>query len=361
MRGGLAVLAGLLVLGACATPPRSSVSRSEPAAPRLAPQPATLPTTAPLSDLPGWDRDDHLAAFQAFRAGCETAPAEADHRACADAQRLPIQDETAARRFFEARFVAAPVAEAGLLTGYFAPEYEARTAPDEIFSAPVKPRPPELKRGADGKFAAYLARVEIETTPGPALAYMRPEDLFFLQIQGSGYLDFPDGRKARAAYAADNGQPFKGIAKPLAERGLLASDQTTGDGIRRWLADHRGAEAQAITDLDPRYVFFALEPDDGAEPKGSAGVPLPAGRAAAVDRTQFSMGQLLWIASEPDGFGAAAPYRRLVVALDEGGAIKGPARVDLFLGRGETAGREAGRIKQPLRLFRLIPKDSPAD
>ena len=43
---------------------------------------------------------------------------------------------------------------------------------------------------------------------------MRPEDLFFLQMQGSGVLTFPDGGRARAVFAASNGQPFVAIARP---------------------------------------------------------------------------------------------------------------------------------------------------
>jgi membrane-bound lytic murein transglycosylase A len=351
MRLRLGALVGLTLLAACTTNPKP---HHRPYA-RTAPLPTLKPVE--LASLPGWAREDHAAAFAAYRETCSIAPAEADHRACADAQRQGRADERTARRFFEAHFRAEAVAETGLLTGYFAPEYQARRTPDHEFSAPVLPRPAELKRGGDGRFQTWRTRAEIEAAPGPALAYMRPEDLYFLQIQGSGYLDFPDGRRARAAYAADNGQPYRGIATPLLDRGLLRSDETNGDGIKQWLAAHRGREAQAITDLNPRYVFFALQGDDGGQPAGSAGIPLPVGRAVAIDRSRYAMGDLLWIDSDQGAFAGARPYQRLVVALDQGGAIKGAARADLYLGRGEAAGREAGRIKQPLRLYRLAPRD----
>ncbi len=387
MRKGRLGLLALLVLGACATQPKAPPMQARPpravhapapspapspVAPRPAPVPVTKPAVAPppplaaeVKDLPGWAAEDHAAAFTAFRAGCHAAPADADHRACADADRLGQVDETAARRFFEDRFRAERVEAQGLLTGYFAPEYEARTAPDAEFSGVLRPRPADLKRGPDGHFPPYRPRAAIEADTTPGLAYLRPEDLFFLQIQGSGYLHFPNGTRRRAAYAADNGLPFTGIAKPLVAQGLMQPGETSGDGIRKWLADHRGPQARAITDLDPRYVFFALQPDDGASPAGSAGVPLPPGRSAAVDRKAHGMGELLWLDSEggpnvttfTSGIFVAPTYRRLVVALDEGGAIKGPARADLYVGRGAKAGAEAGRIKQPLRLWRLVPKD----
>jgi membrane-bound lytic murein transglycosylase A len=43
------------------------------------------------------------------------------------------------------------------------------------------------------------------------------------------------------------------------------------------------------------------------------------------------------------------------VALDTGGAIKGPVRADLSLGRGPAAGDEAARVRHRLRLYRIVP------
>jgi membrane-bound lytic murein transglycosylase A len=334
--------AALLFLSACAT--------------RHGHAPPPLGESISPAALPGWASEDHAGALYAFQAGCAADRDPASRPGCLAARSLGHADEAAARRFFETRFKAVRVGGTGLLTAYFAPEYEARAEPDEIFSAPVRPRPPELVRGADGKYPAWKTRAEIEPEDGPALAWMRPEDLFFLQIQGSGYLSFPDGRRARAAYAADNGRPFTGIARPMAEQGLLPANGTSGEAIRAWLAEHRGREAQAITDLNQRYIFFSLEPDDGGHPRGAANIPLPDGRAIAVDPAFHGYGELYWLDADGGALsGAAATYRRLVVALDTGGAIKGPVRADLYLGRGEAAGTEAGRVKHPLRMWRLVP------
>ena len=69
---------------------------------------------------------------------------------------------------------------------------------------------------------------------------------------------------------------------------------------------------------------------------------------------------MLWIdASAPALAGAFATYRRLAVALDTGGAIRGEARADLYLGEGPAAGLEAGRVRHVLRLYRLAPLDRP--
>jgi membrane-bound lytic murein transglycosylase A len=190
---------------------------------------------------------------------------------------------------------------------------------------------------------------------------MKPEDLFFLQIQGSGVLDLPDGRKFRAVYAANNGQPFVGIATPMRQQGLLAADNTSGEAIRAWLADHRGPDADAIMRLNPRYIFFTLQIWDGKEPTGAAGVTLTPGRALAVDPSKHDYGALYWIDGvAPSLSGAFPAYRRLAMALDTGSAIRGEVRADLYLGTGEAAGTEAGRVKHRLKLYRLTPVLDPA-
>jgi membrane-bound lytic murein transglycosylase A len=262
-----------------------------------------------------------------------------------------------ARAYFETGFTVAPATTddggPGLLTAYFAPEYEARRAPEGEFDAPVLAAPAGWARGQ-----TLPDRAQIEADPPTAaLAWMRAEDLFFLQIQGSGYLTFEDGSKARAAYAADNGRPFVGIARPMAEQGLLPPNGTSGEAIRAWLADHRGPEARAVMALNPRYIFFRLDPDDGGHPAGAAGVPLPARRAIAVDPKNWRYGDLVWI--EADGgnlVGARGSYRGLVTALDTGSAIRGPVRADLYIGRGRDAGAEAGAVRHPLRMWRLVPR-----
>lgn len=365
MRGLWPALVVALALAGCATTP--------PSPPPVEPVPPVEP--APPADgpaaLPGWAGEDHLAALRAWSATCHVARDAAYRTACAAARALPAGDAEAARRYFETWFVVERGDAEGLLTAYFAPEYPARRAPDAEFSAAIHARPADLvvvtgedgrpsaaRRLADGSLQTpYPGRAEIEAMGLPALAWMRAEDKFFMQIQGSGYLTFEDGSRARAAYAANNGQPFVGIARPMAERGLLPPDGTSGEAIRAWLAAHRGTEAQAIMDLNPRYAFFALEPDDGGDPAGAAGVPLPAGRAVAVDPTQWSLGDLVWIeAGAGDLAGATRGYRGLVVALDTGGAIRGAVRADLYLGRGAAAGAEAGTVRHPLRMWRLRPR-----
>ncbi len=317
-----------------------------------------------LTSLPGWAVEDHATALGAFVAGC--AAVRGYSRLTATCEAARSVRPAGARPFLERTFVAEAAAGEGLLTGYYAPEYPARDSWDADFSAPVRPRPADLQTNAggeigrvrDGVWEAYPVRALIDRrVTTDALAWMRPEDLFFLQIQGSGTLTFADGRRQRAAFAAHNGRPFVGIAKPMRERGLLADDQTSGANISAWLAAHRGPEADALMAENPRYVFFRMEPDDGREPAGAAGVRLPPARAVAVDPAHHAYGAPLWIDADAGALAGAFPrYSRMVSALDTGGAIRGEVRADLYLGRGAAAGVEAGRIRHRLRLWRLVPR-----
>jgi membrane-bound lytic murein transglycosylase A len=347
-----------LILSACATPkyapPQQPTPAPSPQRPAERPRPAPEPPperTIPLSALSGWASDDHASAFAAFRETCAVARDLAMAQVCRSARAMGPLGPSDARGFFEANFVAERSPPPGVLTAYFAPEYQARRRPDAEFSAPVRPRPAPVAGAAPD-------RTRIETAPADdALAWMRPEELFFLQIQGSGVLTFEDGRRMKALYAANNGLPFVPIANTMRDRGLLARDNTSGEAIRNWLRDHRGPDADEVMRLNPRYVFFRLAPDDGRHPIGAANVPLPEGRAIAVDPAFHNYGELHWLDAEaPLLTGAFPAYRRLVMALDTGGAIKGQVRADLYLGLGPIAGAEAGRVRHTLRMHRLIPR-----
>ncbi len=383
MRGGVvtAVLAALSV-ASCATPPkhgppqhgpskhgRPSTETPQPVTPRRPQPPAAEvePRRVPVAALPGWAGEDFAGAFVAFIQTCAVVRERALADVCFRARSAGALGPGDVRAFFEQAFEAERIGGEGVLTAYFAPVYQARRRAGGDFTAPVRPKPADLRIAQDGTVLRMLAgaaaepypeRAAIEATSiDPPLAWMRPEELFFLQVQGSGVLIFEDRTRLKALYAAHNGRPFVGIANPMHERGLLARDNTSGDAIRGWLAAHRGPEADEIMRLNPRYAFFRLAPDDGRPPAGAANLPLPSGRAVAIDPAFHSYGELLWIeGAAPLLAGAFPTYRRLVSALDTGGAIKGEVRADLYLGQGDAAGAEAGRVRHTLRLWRLVPR-----
>jgi membrane-bound lytic murein transglycosylase A len=368
MRFRICGLAAALLLAACAhheAGPRPSVRLSapppRPAAPSHAERPIAAVPPAPvveaplpggLAALPGWAGEDHLAALRAAQAACVATGGTDPAGVCLRLSWLDQPTDAQAREFLERNYRVTPAPEAGVLTGYFTPIYEARRAPDAEFCAPVRPRPAAQRPGT----SAHATRAQIDGWPtDDAVGWMRPEDLFFLQIQGSGVLVFPEGARQRAVFDGANDEPFSGVATPMRAQGLLATD-TSGNAIHAWLAAHRGPEAQTVMDLDRRYIFFRLQPDDGEPPAGAAGVRLIPGRTVAVDPVAHRMGELLWLdADAPLLPGAFPAYHRVAAALDTGSAIKGDARADLYLGEGDAAGAEAGRIRHTLRLYRLEP------
>ena len=80
---------------------------------------------------------------------------------------------------------------------------------------------------------------------------------------------------------------------------------------------------------------------------------LTAGRSMAVDPRFIPLGAPLFLDLAPlEGVG---PIRRLVVAQDTGGAIRGAVRGDLFWGAGPDAYDRAGRMRQQGRYWLLVP------
>jgi membrane-bound lytic murein transglycosylase A len=86
-------------------------------------------------------------------------------------------------------------------------------------------------------------------------------------------------------------------------------------------------------------------------------VPLTPGRSLAVDPAHIPLGTPVFIVTRDPVEGT--PLVRLVVAQDTGGAIRGPARGDLFWGWGEAAAARAGLMKEEAQVFVLLPREKP--
>lgn len=351
----------------------------------LVPQPPKVPdeshalTPASFGDLPGWDADDVSAITPSLRRQCDRWKwrkgelADAMRQTCVDLKDGAGLD----RDFIEARFdVWALQAEGpGLLTGYFEPTYDGRRQAEDGFDVPLLPRPdnlidvdlasfrPELKgmriagRLEGSNLVPFADRSAIRggalaDTVDPIFWLSDPVDLFFLQIQGSGRVALPDGEIAYVGYAAQNGHPYRAIGRDLIASGAIAREDMSMQAIRQWLATNP-AEAEAIMDLNPSYVFFQ-ERQGVSGAIGAAGTQLTPGRSIAVDRRVWTLGLPMFVAA--DAQGSDPEINRLTLAEDTGGAIRGPRRADLFLGPGDEAARLAGSMNRPLSLWLLYPK-----
>jgi membrane-bound lytic murein transglycosylase A len=316
--------------------------------------------------------DDLAAALPPFLAGCRqpTLPAAL----CAEAAALPPGDNSAARAFFERRFTLRPVGK-GLMTGYYEPELRGAAIASPDYPVPLHTRPadlvevdlglfsPDLKgrrtagRVQAGKLEPYPDRAAIEAADRPALLWLAdPVDRFFLQIQGSGRVLLPDGTVRRVGYDGQNGRAYVPVGRILADEGEIPRAEVSMQSIRAWLEAAGPVRARALMNRNPSYVFFREVParaDQG--PTGAQGVPLTPMRSIAVDRTEIPLGSPVWIVTRHPLTGQ--PMRRLVVAQDTGGAIRGPARADLFWGWGEAAAQAAGPMKEASELFVLMPAE----
>ena len=405
---GLSGLLLALSLAACATAPPVNPPARAPAPGAVAPAPASVytppaPVTSvpaipltlryervPFDSLPGWRADDAAAALQAFLGSCVALKNKPDWQSVCERALAPALRETGgARQFFESQFEPWRVAyddesgrrsETGLITGYYEPVLRGARKPGGGYNTPLYGVPddlltielsdlyPQLRgervrgRVQGRKVVPYPDRAVIDSNPalrGKELVWVDDAlDAFLLQVQGSGRVQLPDGQVIRVAYADQNGQPYKAIARYLVQRGELTVEQATVPGLRQWLAAHP-QRLQEVLNSNPSVVFFREEKliDARLGPKGALGVPLTAGRSVAIDPRNLPLGAPLLLAPTEPGGGPAR--HRLVMAQDTGGASRGVVRADLFWGLGTQAGERAGNMREQGRLWLLWPKGQP--
>lgn len=393
-----ASLAAALLTAGCGAPQ----PRPEPEPPVVVPTPVPVPPPAlpPTQPLPtpipsaqlravewkavaNWNADALAEAWPAFLQSCgalKNQPAWQD--VCTEAQAMSGADETAVRAFFEQRFrpheVFNPDGTAeGMVTGYYEPlikgdrkrtekaRYPIYAAPADLIVVDLAEVYPELKnlrlrgRLQGNRVVPYATRSEISDANGafrgkPIAWAEDPVDLFFLQIQGSGRIELPDGTHMRIGYADQNGHPYKSIGKLLVERGELKLEEASMQGIKAW-AEANPDKLPELLNSNPSYVFFRELPDGLSGPLGALGVPLTAGRSIAVDPKYIPLGAPVFLSTTWPN--SARPLNRLMMAQDTGGAIRGAVRADFYWGFGAAAGELAGRMKQQGRMWVLLPRD----
>jgi membrane-bound lytic murein transglycosylase A len=387
------LLALVLLLGACGAEPEAPVLPSEPVL-RLEP--------IAFAELEDWQQDDPSPAIAAFRRSCARLVARPDaQRVAADPAMAPLAgtleawrgacdaaddpaSPEAARAYFEDWFQPYLVTDRGqtqgLFTGYYEPLLHGSRrfggaytvplyrAPDDLIQVDLGRFKPELAgetitgRVDGSQFIPYYARAEIDAgaLDGRGLELVWVDDpvaKFFLQIQGSGQVELDDGTRIRVGYAGQNGHQYHAIGRDLVALGAMPLEEVSLQSIRDWLIAHP-EQADAIMARNGSYVFFdeRLDLDTADGPIGAQGVPLTAGRSLAVDKRYIPLGTPVWldtIAPWPEGEG---PLRRLLVAQDTGGAIKGPVRGDVFWGTGARAEAIAGRMRSQGSYVVLLPK-----
>lgn len=303
-----------------------------------------------FNDLNGWEEDDHGAALSVFRDTCGDMDDPDWQALCGYAS-----EAKDAKQFFELFFRPVMITDGpseALFTGYFEPELDGSPVKTSRYKYPVYKMPPEARR-----IRPWLTRRQILTSGvmngrGLEIAWVDdPVELFFLQIQGSGRIRYPDGRFVRVGYRGFNGHSYRSIGKELVRRGIYNAHQVSAEVIKNWVR-RNPRDGQELLFHNNSYVFFREVNEVPADkgPLGAMNRSITTMRSVAIDPRYTPYGAPVWI--EKAG---KDPLHRLMIAQDTGSAIKGAQRADIFYGTGDEAGRAAGRVKDAGRMLVLMP------
>ena len=320
--------------------------------------------------LRGWSHDNHAEAIPALLRTCQylqslgsshpLGPSGKAGRvsdwqpACAAARKLHPGDGLEARHYFETWFQ--PVAlkggdgGEGLFTGYYESDLNGSWTPSPRFSTPLYRMPAPGRRALPAR--ARIAAGALSHRGLELLWVDDPVEAFIMEIQGSGRVRMTDGSVVGINYAGQNGQKYFPIGRYLIDLGVATPQTMTMQVIRDWLHQHP-ERAQAVMNLNPSYVFFRQR--TSAEPRG-ASTELTPRRSLAIDPYYVPMGVPIWLDLHDVPVVDGGVLRRLVLAQDTGGAIKGPVRGDFFWGHGDEAAYAAGVMKARGRYFMLVPR-----
>ncbi len=262
-----------------------------------------------------------------------------------------------------------------VFSSYFEPTIPARLKRDKEYRFPFYARPADLVdvdlslfdpgyQGArvvgrkEGRaLVPYHKRSEIDGEKVLAQKHLELAwgkdafDVLDLQIEGSGWLDLGGGELRRIRYDGDNGHKFRSIGQYLISSGRIPKDKFSREAFRQYLKDHP-KERQKVLNVNDRYIFFRIDTSTSAPyAYGNLKVPLTARRSIATDPKLFPKGALTWIQVSRD-----PPVSRFMLNQDEGGAIQGPGRVDIFAGSGEEGLKFASKLWNKGTLFFFVKK-----
>lgn len=240
------------------------------------------------------------------------------------------------------------------MTGYYAPVLQVSHTRTERFWYPIYSYPegwegPMPTRAQIDGEGALEGKAEV-------VAWAEdPVDVYYLQLQGSGYATFVDtGEKFVLTFDGTNGHPYRSIEAWLMKREDLRIGNLSIAGVKRFLKQHPEIR-DSVLFANPSYVFFRLRK---GVIKGAGNVPLMEGISVAADPDYFPLGSVLlaWV-PEYDRKGRLAGHSfKLLLPQDTGGAIRGPGHLDVFSGVGKTGERQAGMRHHYGRVWVLLPK-----
>ncbi|MEM7103772.1 MAG: murein transglycosylase A [Bacteroidota bacterium] len=217
-------------------------------------------------------------------------------------------------------------------TGYFTPILNVKREADSTFRYPLYKKPVDWQ-------GPLPTREEIDgngVLKGKNLELAWTDDLlaiFFMQVQGSGMVQFPDGKRTLFSYGGGNDHKYRSLGKYLVFHEHISPEQISLESIRDWFFHNPDSLPQTLF-YNPSYIFFRAS---NKQPSGSGAVPLLAGHSVAVDPKFIPYGSVL-LGKIPvlDKNGKLERHEyRILLPQDTGGAIKGPGHIDLYMGIGK--------------------------
>jgi len=280
------------------------------------------------SSIPNWTQDNHLEAFQTLTNGDKSL------------KKFNIKTINQARYFFEENYqpfqISNNLVSQNLFTGYFEPRLSASTKESKIYKYPLYGAPQDKnlldisRRDFEGSIKSRI----------PIHAWLKDRiDLYFMHIQGSGVLNFVEGFSKRFVFESKNNFKYTSLGKSLIELGCIEESNISMTTIKDWLrSDKKNYESVYINES---FIFFKEDEldIDNKYPIGQLGIRLTPLRSLAVDLSIYDTNTPIWLKTQiPIAENKTTNFERLMIAQDQGSAIKGLSRGDIFFGNDEIAG-----------------------
>lgn len=259
-----------------------------------------------------------------------------------------------------------------LYTGYCTPILKGSLTKDERHRYPLYALPTDLVKSPTGEILGqqtdaglqpYPTRHAIEANAllenkGLELVYLTdPLDAFIAHVNGSAFVELPDGTLAKFGYAGKNGQAYTSLGNELVKDKQLRKDEVSLPRIRAWAKEHPERVTEYL-DRNDSYVFFT--PIDHA-PHGSLNVPVSGDRTLATDKRLFPRGAIVYVDTlEHASTNKGVRMSQFLFDQDTGGAIRTAGRADIYLGVGPEAEQLAGTTRAEGQLYYLFLREGGA-
>ena len=337
-----------------------------------------------FSNIKGWQNDDISTLFQPFLARCKILNKKNYNdfsleilnkpkrwkQICEEVVNVKPQNF---KQFIEKNFQPYFLNSKAemLYTGYYKPVIKGSFTKTQDYKYPIYGKPKDIikldlakfgiKDGGktngriqNGELIPYYTRKEIDNgniATKPILWVKNYIDKFFLQIQGSGTVEFVNGKKMYIKYAGNNGHKYTSIGRVLIQQENMKKEDISLFSIKKWLKDNP-EKAQQLMQKNERYIFFSITNDNS---DGALKIPLQAERSLAVDPKYIPLGNLVFINTTLTA-NKNKSINTTLFTQDTGSAIRGASRADIFFGDTKEAEYKAAYQNSKGKLYLFAPK-----